>query len=895
MNLSAGFRLGPYEILAPIGAGGMGEVYRARDTRLDRTVAIKILPPDRHPSPEARQRFEREARTASQLTHPHICALYDVGRQETDTGGVDYLVMEYLEGETLAERLARGPLPLAETLRHAAEMTDALDRAHRQGIVHRDLKPANIMLTRAGVKLLDFGLAKVAATAPAPAALTAEPTRTQITQEETILGTLQYMAPEQLEGREADARSDLFAFGAVLYEMATGRKAFSGGSKASLISAIMTVEPPPISSLQPASPPALDRVIAVCLAKDPENRWQNARDLGRELRFVAEGGAHGAALTTTGASGRARAPQSAVLALAAGAALLAGVLGGAALPGWWTPPAARPALMRLSLTRPEGTSLVSTLAVSPDGQRVALAAVGESGVSKIWIRPIGAPVATPLAGTDGAQFPFWSPDARSVAFYSDGKLRRVGIAGGDVQPLADITDFRGGAWGSRGDILFTTSAGEGLFRVAESGGAVTRVTTLDAGRQEETHRWPCFLPDGRRFLFLVVGREPGIYLASLDGKERRRILPDVLSAALYAPPGFLLYTTGQSLLARGFDPVTGALRDDPLPIAEGVWRDPIIWGETAFSASANGVVVYRAGIGGEMQLTWFDRAGGNLGKAGLPGSLSEPWFDPRMTKVVVTHIDRDTGRQDLWIHDLVRGGMARFAGGSGVSGAQTPVWSSDGKSVVYSGTRGEGWALLRRTVADAGGAEETLMQDRSGIYADDWSSDGRYVLYEKVADGSKYDLWARDLLTQQSRPLLATEFNEYHATLSPDGHLVAYVSDETGRGEVYVQGFPVAGTKWPISSGGGDQPRWRQDGKELFFLAPNSTLMSVEVATDPSGFEVSAPKKLFSTNLPQLTVIGMRNSYLVADNGRRFLVMVIPEAESAVQVVLNWPEALRRD
>jgi Tol biopolymer transport system component len=702
------------------------------------------------------------------------------------------------------------------------------------------------------------------------------------------------MAPEQLEGREADARSDLFAFGAVLYEMATGRKAFSGGSKASLISAIMTVEPPPISSLQPASPPALDRVIGICLAKDPENRWQNARDLGRELRFVAEGGAHGPALTTTSAPGRGRAPRAAVLALAAGAALLAGVLGGAALRGWSTPPA-RPALMRLSLTRPEGTNLVSTLAVSPDGQRVALAAVGESGVSQIWIRPIGAPVATPLAGTDGAQFPFWSPDARSVAFYSDGKLRRVGIAGGDVQPLADITDFRGGAWGSRGDILFTTTANEGLFRVAESGGAVTRVTTLDGGRQEETHRWPSFLPDGRRFLFLVVGREPGIYLASLDGKERRRILPDVVSAAIYAPPGSLLYTTGQSLLARGFDPATGELRGDPQPIAEEVWRDPIIWGETAFSASANGVVVYRAGAGGETQLTWFDRAGGSLGTAGPPGSLSEPSFDPRMTKVVVTHIDGDTGRQDLWIHDLVRGGLARFAGGSGVSGAQTPLWSADGASVVYSGTRGDGWALLRRTVADAGGVEETLMQETSGIFADDWSSDGRYVLYEKVADGSKYDLWTRDLLTRQSLPLLTTEFNEYHSTLSPDGHHVAYVSDESGRGEVYVQGFPHAGTKWAISSGGGDQPRWRQDGKELFFLAPNSTLMSVEVAAGPSGFEASAPKKLFSTNLPQLTVIGMRNSYLVADNGRRFLVMVVPATESDVQVVLNWPEALRRD
>jgi Tol biopolymer transport system component len=888
MSLHAGFRLGPYEIVAALGAGGMGEVYRARDTRLGRTVAIKILPSDRHPTQEARMRFEREARTASQLSHPHICALYDVGRQDTGDGdGVDYLVMEYLEGETLARRLLRGPLPLPEALHHAAEMADALDKAHRHGIVHRDLKPANVMLTRAGVKLLDFGLAKAAAPA-ADSSVSALSTPTQVTQEGTILGTLPYMAPELLEGKDADARSDLFAFGAVLYEMTTGCRAFAGNSRASLISAIMTADPAPVSSLQPLSPAALDRLIAVCLAKNPENRWQNARDLGRELRFVADADARSAALPQAPR----RAPRTGIAVLAAGAALTAGLLGGASLQRWWTPGAAPPAPMRLSLVPPKGTTLIGTLSISPDGERVALVLADDSGVSKIWIRPIGSPVAVPLAGAEGAQSPFWSPDSRSVAFSSDGKLRRIDIAGGDAQPLAEVTDFRGGAWGAHGDIVFARNTNEGFFRVAESGGAITPVTTLDAARQEESHRWPSFLPDGRRFLFLVVGKDAGVYLASLDGKERRRILPDVLSAALYAPPGYLLYTAGNSLLARAFDPATGEFHGDPQAVAEGVWSDPIVWGYTAFSASAAGTVVYRPGSGGDLQLTWFDRSGRNLGTVGSPGTLLEPSFDPRKTRAVVCHQDRVTGRLDLWIHDLARGGAARFTGGSGHRGAQTPLWSPDGASVVYTGTRGESWALLRRPVSDAGADEETLIPEDPGvsIFADDWSRDGRYLLYERITDKTKYDLWVRDMQTRQSRPLLVTEFNESHATLSPDGRHFAYVSDESGRGEVYVQGFPAGGTKWPVSSGGADEPRWREDGKELFYLAPNGDLMSVDVSAGASGFEVSKPKKLFTIRVPEITV---RNAYLVADNGGRFLVTLNPDTGSEAEVVLNWPGTLR--
>ncbi|HYT32814.1 MAG TPA: protein kinase, partial [Thermoanaerobaculia bacterium] len=497
MSLSAGTKLGPYEILSAIGAGGMGEVYKARDTRLDRTVAIKVLPSHLSSSPEVRQRFEREAKTISALSHPHVCALYDVGNQD----GVEYLVMEYLEGETLAGRLANGPLPLERTLRHGIEIADALDCAHRQGIVHRDLKPGNVMLTKSGVKLLDFGLAK--AIAPSSALpLTSLPTQASpVTQEGTILGTFQYMAPEQLEGKDVDGRTDIFAFGATLYEMATGRKAFSGATQASLISAILRDDPQPISRIQTMSPPALDRVVKTCLAKDPEDRWQSAADIKRELGWVAEGppvGVPGTAATAWRNRERVAWAVSGILLLA-----LLGSLA-ALLRVARSQPAAAP-VTRFSILPPgkstftaPGESASSQPALSPDGRALAFVAYA-GGRHLIWIRPLGSLTAQALDGTEYGSYPFWSPDGQSLGFFAHGKLKRIAVSGGPPQTLCDASAGRGAAWSRDGVIVFTPTQAEALYRIPAGGGAVTPATTLDTSRGELSHRWPSFLPDGRRF------------------------------------------------------------------------------------------------------------------------------------------------------------------------------------------------------------------------------------------------------------------------------------------------------------------------------------------------------------------------------------------------------------
>jgi hypothetical protein len=510
MTLAAGSRLGRYEILAPLGAGGMGEVYRARDTRLERTVAVKVLPARLSPSADARQRFEREARTISQLAHPHICALYDVGRE----GETEYLVMELLEGETLLDRLAKGALPLDQTLRYGQEIADALDKAHRQGIVHRDLKPANVMLTKTGVKLLDFGLAKAMAPPPAQGSLTALPTQQGLTQEGTILGTFQYMAPEQLEGKEADGRTDIFALGAVLY--ATGRKAFSGTSQASLISSIMKEDPAPISSLQPMTPPALDRVVKTCLAKDPEDRWQSAHDVAGELKWIAEGSQAGvpAAVST-----RRRSRERFAWILAGAAAILA-----AFFAVGYVRRAPRPApLIRASLVLPEKT-YIGDVALSPDGRRIAFTAARPGGQPALWIREIGQAAAERLTGDEeDLRFPFWSPDGRSIAFFVPGKLQRIEPRGGSVQTICDVEDGVGGSWSREGTIVFAASATSPLFRVAAAGGKPAPLTKLDAGRNERAHRYPQFLPDGRHFLYLATGLGVGegnrstIRAGSLEG------------------------------------------------------------------------------------------------------------------------------------------------------------------------------------------------------------------------------------------------------------------------------------------------------------------------------------------------------------------------------------------
>ncbi|HEY3124686.1 MAG TPA: protein kinase, partial [Thermoanaerobaculia bacterium] len=594
MTISAGNRLGPYEVLAPLGAGGMGEVYKARDTRLERTVAIKVLPRHLSESAEGRQRFEREAKTISQLSHPHICALYDVGRE----GETEYLVMEYLEGETLSERLVKGPLPLEQTLRYGAEIADALDKAHRQGIVHRDLKPGNVMLTKSGVKLLDFGLAKAFAPVAPASILTSLPTETPLTEKGTILGTFQYMAPEQLEGKEADARTDIFAFGAVLYEMATGQKAFMGASQASLIGAILHTEPRPISTIQPMTPPALDRVVKTCLAKDPEDRWQSAGDAGKELKWIAEGSAAGAAAPPLVASRR-RPLEWVAWSGFAIAGLSAAILAAALLRQAARARDVRP--VRAFITAPEKTTFRFNFAGGPpalslDGGKLVFSAATSDGKPLLWVRPLESLVAQPLPGTEDAVFPFWSPDGRFVGFFAGTKLKKIEASGGPPVTLCEVSEGgRGGSWSRENTILFSGRFTP-VYRVSAAGGDPVAITKLNPARKDTTHRWPLLLPDGRRFLYLASetgseGESNAIFVASLDGQENRLLL-HASSNVAYAS-GHLLFVRERMLMAQRFDAGSARLVGDPFPIAE-VQYDAL-FSRAVFSVSDNGALVYQSG------------------------------------------------------------------------------------------------------------------------------------------------------------------------------------------------------------------------------------------------------------------------------------------------------------
>jgi eukaryotic-like serine/threonine-protein kinase len=881
MSLAVGTRLGPYEILSPLGAGGMGEVYRARDTRLERTVAIKVLPSQLSSSPEVRQRFEREAKTISQLSHPHICALYDVGNQD----GVEYLVMEYLEGETLADRLSRGPLPLEQMLRYGMEMADALDRAHRQGVVHRDLKPGNVMLTKSGVKLLDFGLAKAMAPFSSPSSLTALPTQApDLTAEGTLLGTLQYMAPEQLEGKEADARTDIFAFGAVLYEMGTGRKAFSGASQASLISAIMSSEPPPLSTLQPMTPPALDRLIRRCLAKDAERRWQSAGDIALELEEIRETGE----VPPSDASRAPRRRRETVGWLAA-ALLLLGLLGALVLSRRARDPAPA-ASIRFTIPPPPGAAFQGMPAISPDGRRLAFVATTSDGRELLWTRPLEALEARALEGTDGAAYPFWSPDGRFVAFFAQRKLKRIDVSGGIPQILCDAPEPRGGSWGSRGTIVFSANTGGQIARVAESGGRAEALPHLGAA-SGQSYRWPSFLRDGSNFLYFAFGADPkasGVYVASLESKETTRLaLAD--GGAIFASPGYVLYPSGGRLMGQRFDANRRRIAGEAFPLMDNISIDSTGTIATAVSASDTGLLACQTGGPAVSQLLLYDRSGRELRAVGPAGSYWEPTFSPDGRRLAMPRMDPEALEASIWTIDLERGGLARLSWQRSVS--TTPLWSPDGRRILYS-TYPSGEVYVR----DANGAEpeKLLFKTPSFTPLDDWSRDGRYIFYD-VIDWRAFhtDVWARDLQSGASRPILQAKFNQSGARLSPDGRRLAYESDESGVFEIFVRSYPEPGERRQISTGGGRQPRWRGDGKELFFVSPDRKVMGVDIQTQPA-FEAGAPRVLFQTRI--LPLVEVRNHYDVSSDGQRFVVNSrrLEDASLPITIVVNWASELKK-
>jgi Tol biopolymer transport system component len=886
MTLAAGTRLGPYEIVSPLGAGGMGEVYRAKDTRLERTVAVKVLPSHLSASAEVRQRFEREAKTISQLSHPHICALYDVGRE----GETEYLVMEYLEGETLSERLAKGALPLEQTLRYGQDISDALDKAHRQGIVHRDLKPANVMLTKTGVKLLDFGLAKVL---PSPGGsgvagegLSALPTQQGLTQEGTILGTFQYMAPEQLEGREADARTDIFALGAVLYEMATGKKAFSGASQASLITAIMSSEPPSISSAQPMSPPALDRVVRTCLAKDPEDRWQSASDVRKELKWIGEGSVAGVAAPAAVTSRR-RSRERIAWAVAA-AAILAGAA--SIIHSRRQQPAAD--LTRFAVLPPAGQDFLGLTAISPDARRLLLLTQDEGGKRSVAVRALDSLEIRRLPGSEGARGMFWSPDGREIAFFAEGRLKRVGAGGGPVQTICESGAGFSGAWSRQDLILFTSEFGAPILAVPATGGTPRAVTALDPAKGEVAHFHPSFLPDGRHFAFVARNIDPEktfVMLASLDSKDVRPLFP-ADSSAVYVDPGYLLFARDNAVFAREFDPRSLKLSGTAVPLLEGV-RYGTEDNALSLSAGANRLAYLSWNL--RRRLVWIDRKGRELGTLGQVGLYEDVRISPSGEKVAVAMRDASRGENmDVWVLDVSRGTASPIT--TERTDEFDPVWSADGARLIYVSDHLGFYNIYERPAS--GGAEKVLVQTKQDKILPSVSRDGRFLLLNASEKGAQIRILMQ--LDTGGEPLRLTggaRFSEQHPEISPDGHWTAFDSDESGREEVYVQPLPE-GPKRQVSLDGGQMPVWNRNGSELFYVARDGMLMSAALRLESAHPEITEPQPLFLLRSGITGEIQFpRHPYDVSPDGQRFLaIRQAPDAEpdSAV-VVTNWTALLK--
>ena len=887
MSLASGTKLGPYEIQSPLGAGGMGEVYRAKDTRLDRTIAVKILPGRLSDNPDARQRFEREARAISSLNHPNICTMHDVGHQD----GIDFLVMEFLEGETLADRLLKGPLPTEQVLKYGIEICEGLERAHKSGVVHRDLKPGNVMLTKTGAKLMDFGLAKAIPAGSAPASsltmTTPGPTVNQpLTAQGTLVGTFQYMSPEQTEGKEADARSDIFALGAVLYEMATGKRAFTGKSQANIVAAILASEPPPISLASPMSPPALAQVIKSCLAKDPEDRFQTVHDLKLQLKWIAE--ASSSQLAAPAQVRARRAVQKRTLLIAA---CFGWILAAAALAIFLSnraqlEEARRP--MTASWLPPNDTEFAvvngGAPALSPDGSKLAFL-TGDNSAMKLWVRDVATGTVHQVEEVEQPRYPFWSPDGKYIGFFSAGKLKKVALAGGPVQLLCDAPEGRGGSWSPRGVIIFTPNIFEPLYKVAEGGGVPEKLTDTKPGW---THRNPYFLPDGDHFLFTAreivgaSGSTGALYGASLSGEKPRRIL-ERASNVQYSE-GYLLYLRETVLVAQRFDPKSLQFGGDPKPVAEKLdyWNARDV---AAFTA-AHGTLVYRHGSLQKTQPMWVDRSGKELGQFGEPGLYSTPRASLDGSLVGLLRPEPDTGKGDVWTIDTRRNTTSRstFADTSNVSFAFSP----DAKSIAVGTIAGTVSGGIWIQPTSGSGNREKLDTPQSWGSVMSWSPNGRYLFCQVQNNATRQDVYYIDLNGDRKlTPFLQSPANEMAAVLSPNGKWLAYASDESGRAEVYVTAFPGAGGKWQVSNGGGNSPSWSADGKQIYY-AIGDKLMLVAIQ-NVETFEFGAPTAL-PIHLNEFAALGP------VSPGERFpaLKALSGGQSHPEEVIFNWTGTLKQ-
>jgi serine/threonine protein kinase/Tol biopolymer transport system component len=864
---ATGQKVGPYEISILLGQGGMGEVYRARDTRLGRTVAIKIA------HEEFSGRFQREARAIAALNHPNICTLYDVGP--------NYLVMEFVEGETLATHLKKRRLPAELVLRYGAQIADALSAAHSSGITHRDLKPANIMVTKSGIKVLDFGLAKFTHSRD-PGAVFDE----AASESQAVLGTPAYMAPEQLEGKECDARTDIFAIGLVLYEAAAGSRAFAGDSRAALIGDIMGREPAPLKGV----PPQFAHLVERCLSKDPEKRWQSAHDLAAELRWI-QGDAG------RSSSGLARVGKPVLVAWLLAAICLVSLAVWIGLRIWRVHPDA--ATVEFSLLPPADSrsfAMDVAVAVSPDGSQLALRAVGPDGRESLWTRPIDSATARPLPGTAGAMGFFWSHDNRSIAFVAGGRLRWIDVRGG---PALDVCDFpmngvqASGTWGRDGSILFAPAGLQGLYRVSRIGAPAERVTTMSVSRHEE-HLGPQYLPDDRRFLFTIRsdGGVMGIYLGSLD-RRGTKLLIQGASNGYYTRPsgssaGYILFERNMVLMAQRFDESREEVLGEPVAVSPSTmtyWR--------AFSASENGVVAYRAG-NPDSVIVSMDRAGRQIQTLPVKGDYRQIALSPDESRLAVGKMEASASNvSHIWVMELSRGTITPLT--SVPPNDWFPVWSPDGRQLAFTSYR-DGPANLYVRDASGAGGDEALLKSELGKAASSWSPDGRYLAYWGAGADTrtKQDIWILPLAGRKPFAFLQTEHNELQAEFSPDGW-IAYTSDESGRQEVYVrrfEGAPAEAGAFRISTEGGSHPKWRADGKELFYLSPDRKLMSVAVTSSPV-FKAALPRPLFQTRVVMADFLA---NYAVAANGQRFLVnSPSEEAElGPITVIANWNPGAKR-
>jgi serine/threonine protein kinase/Tol biopolymer transport system component len=883
MPLPSSTKLGPYEILAPHGAGGMGEVYRARDTRLDRVVAIKILPSQFSADAVHKQRFEREAKVISRLNHPHICVLYDIGQQD----GIDYLVMEFVEGETLAKRLEKGPLPLEQVLRTGAQIAEALDKAHRNGIAHRDLKPGNIMLTAGGAKLLDFGLAKPVVSPLANLATMTETMQdSPVTEQGTIVGTFQYMSPEQLEGKEVDGRSDIFSLGAVLYEMLTGKRAFEGKSRLSIASAILEKEPPPLSSIKPVTPPALDYAVKKCLAKDPDERWQNASDLASQLKWIGEGSSEVASLAALPSRRRWRELRLGGLSSVFILATL--ILAYAYIHRHID----QPAPLAASILPPPNTAFFWGFALSPDGTRLAFAAQSVEGKRSLWVRQLKSLVAQELSGTGDASFPFWSPDSQWLGFFAGEKLKKIPADGGAVQEICDASIGRGGTWNSRGVIVFAPSGNSPIFRVSAGGGTSTPVTQLDPATGETTHRWPGFLPDGVHFLYLARQTSEklpaGVYVGSLDGSLRKKVL-DGPSDARYVEPGYLLFVRNTTLFAQRF-----ALRDlkvegEEIPIVSDVQRQAgMQW--AGVDVSPMGQILYRStGYESDNELIVSSRSGKLISPLPVEGSVAYVSLSPDGQKLAVSVLS-GSAHTGLWVYDLVRQLRTPFT----FSGGGNVTWSPDGSQLAFFTSRTGPFNMYLKP-ANGTGEEKAIHASPDDERPQSFSPDGRYLVYERRPTSRLGIAEIMILpLTGEQKPYswLNAPYANWGGQVSPDGRWIAFVSGQTGRNEVYVSTFPQVRGTWPVSTTGGRTPRWQRDGRTLYYARPDGALIATEVTPGKDSFSVGT-----SVPIPErhLAWSAYDATYAVFPDGQRFVAASIKEGSlhAPLTLLTNGTTALK--